>query len=64
LAPGEDFAGSGPTNLSAGSFDKRRELAICGSETEIVERLSDIVHADWKNSHALDLSGFAGCNSI
>ena len=46
----------GSLNLSPGSFDKRRELAICVNDGEIVERLSDIVHADWKNSRPLDLT--------
>ena len=46
----------GSLNLSPGSFDKRRELAICVKDSEIVERLSGIVRADWKNSRELDLS--------
>ncbi|HKE27651.1 MAG TPA: phospholipase D-like domain-containing protein [Bryobacteraceae bacterium] len=46
----------GSINLTPGSFDKRRELSIRVKDGEIVERLSDIVHDDWKNSRPLDLS--------
>ena len=46
----------GSINLSPGSFDKRRELAIRVRDGAIVERLSGIVHDDWKSSRALDLS--------
>lgn len=46
----------GSINLAPGSFDTRRELAIRVKDREIVERLTGIVHDDWKNSRALDLS--------
>ena len=46
----------GSINLSPGSFDHRRELAIEVHDTEIIERLKKIAHFDWKNSHTLDLS--------
>jgi phosphatidylserine/phosphatidylglycerophosphate/cardiolipin synthase-like enzyme len=46
----------GSINLAPGSFDKRRELAIQVKDRAVVKRLFDIVHEDWKNSRALDLS--------
>jgi len=46
----------GSINLSPGSFDKRRELAIRLKENDILSRLSRVVHQDWENSHALDLT--------
>ena len=46
----------GSINLSPGSFDKRRELAIRVKDDDIVKRLSEVVHGDWKHSRALDLS--------
>ncbi len=46
----------GSINLAPGSFDKRRELSIRVKDREIVERLSDIVRDDWKNSRPIDLS--------
>lgn len=46
----------GSINLTPGSFDDRRELAIEVNDVEIVERLHDIAHFDWKNSHPLDLT--------
>ncbi len=46
----------GSINLSSGSFDDRRELAIEVNDVEIVERLMEIAHFDWKNSHPLDLT--------
>lgn len=46
----------GSINLTPGSFDDRRELAIEVNDVEIVERLHEIAHFDWKNSHPLDLS--------
>ena len=47
----------GSINLAPGSFDKRRELAIRVKDHDVVKRLFDVVHDDWKNSRALDLSG-------
>lgn len=46
----------GSINLSAGSFDKRRELAIELTDEAIVDRLSAVSHRDWKHSKPLDLS--------
>lgn len=46
----------GSINLAPGSFDDRRELAIEVHDADIVERLSEIAHHDWKNSHPMDLS--------
>lgn len=46
----------GSINLTPGSFDDRRELAIEVHDTEIVERLKKIAHIDWENSHPLDLT--------
>jgi cardiolipin synthase A/B len=55
LADGER-AIIGSINLAPGSFDSRRELAIEVRDKHIVDRLHDVVHHDWKHSHALDLS--------
>jgi cardiolipin synthase A/B len=46
----------GSINLSVGSFDKRRELAIEMADDAIVDRLRTVAHDDWKNSKPLDLS--------
>src|SRR5678815_1064936 len=46
----------GSINLSPGSFDHRRELAIEVHDAEVIERLQKIAHHDWENSHTLDLS--------
>jgi len=46
----------GSINLTPGSFDSRRELAIEVHAADVVERLSKIAHHDWKHSHAMDLS--------
>jgi cardiolipin synthase len=46
----------GSINLTSTSFDDRRELAIQLSDPEVVERLSQVVHDDWRSSHVLDLS--------
>lgn len=46
----------GSINLTPGSFDDRRELAIEVNDSEIVDRLKKIAHHDWENSHPLDLS--------
>src|SRR5580704_17472015 len=46
----------GSINLSPGSFDSRRELSIEVTDDNVIDRLQKIVHHDWKNSHALDLS--------
>src|SRR5271170_2050607 len=46
----------GSINLAPGSFDSRRELAIEVRDDEVIERLHKVVHHDWENSHALDLT--------
>ena len=46
----------GSINLTPGSFDSRRELAIEVHSPEVIERLRKIVHHDWKHSHPLDLT--------
>ena len=46
----------GSINFAPGTFDSRRELAIEVKEENVIERLHKIVHHDWENSHALDLS--------
>jgi len=46
----------GSINLAPGSFDSRRELAIEVRDEEVVDRLKEIAHHDWKHSHPLDLS--------
>ncbi len=46
----------GSINLTPGSFDHRRELAIEVHDADVIERLKKIAHFDWENSHTLDLS--------
>ncbi len=46
----------GSINLSPGSLDDRRELAIAVRDDAVVERLHDVVHGDWEGSRRLDLS--------
>jgi phosphatidylserine/phosphatidylglycerophosphate/cardiolipin synthase-like enzyme len=46
----------GSINLAPGSFDSRRELAIQVGDSEIVERLEQVIHRDWNNSYPLDLT--------
>jgi len=46
----------GSINLTPGSFDHRRELAIEVHDAEVVDRLKKIAHLDCENSHTLDLS--------
>jgi phosphatidylserine/phosphatidylglycerophosphate/cardiolipin synthase-like enzyme len=46
----------GSINLSPGSFDSRRECAIEVRDEDVVGRLHEVTHADWKKSHPLDLS--------
>jgi phosphatidylserine/phosphatidylglycerophosphate/cardiolipin synthase-like enzyme len=46
----------GSINLAPGSFDSRRELAIEVHDKDIIDRLQEIVHQDWDNSHPLDLT--------
>ena len=46
----------GSINLSPGSFDRRRELAIEVHGDDILDRVTAVVHHDWKHSRRLDLS--------
>ena len=46
----------GSINLTPGSFDERRELAIEVHDEDVIERLHAIAKHDWENSHPLDLS--------
>jgi cardiolipin synthase A/B len=46
----------GSINLTPGSFDSRRELAIEVYAPSVVERLVQVAHHDWKHSHPLDLT--------
>ena len=46
----------GSINLTPGSFDVRRELAIETDDATVVKRLHQVAHKDWKSSKKLDLS--------
>jgi phosphatidylserine/phosphatidylglycerophosphate/cardiolipin synthase-like enzyme len=46
----------GSINLTSSSLDDRRELAIHLEDPDVVSRLTEVVHDDWRNSHVLDLS--------
>jgi cardiolipin synthase A/B len=46
----------GSINLSPGSFDDRRELAIETSSDHVVRRLVETAEHDWKHSRKLALS--------
>jgi len=46
----------GSINLAPGSFNSRRELAIEARDREVVDRIHQLVHHDWSNSRAMDLS--------
>jgi phosphatidylserine/phosphatidylglycerophosphate/cardiolipin synthase-like enzyme len=46
----------GSINFAPGSFDSRRELAIEVRDEHIAERIHEVVHQDWENSHPLDLT--------
>ena len=54
----------GSINLTSSSFDERRELAIQLSDSDVVDRLSKVIHDDWQNSHALDLSDRAVASDL
>lgn len=49
----------GSINLSPGSFDHRRELAIEVDDDHLITRLNKVAHHDWKHSAPLDLSDAA-----
>jgi cardiolipin synthase len=46
----------GSINLSPGSFDSRRELAIETKSRRVLKRLVRISYRDWKHSRKIDLS--------
>ncbi len=46
----------GSINLTPGSFDARRELAIETDDPVVIKRLRQVAHKDWKSSKKLDLS--------
>jgi cardiolipin synthase A/B len=46
----------GSINVSPGSFDHRRELAIAARDHHLLKRLNEVAHHDWKHSEPLDLS--------
>jgi cardiolipin synthase len=46
----------GSINLTPGSFDSRRELALETDAKHVVKRLNKTAKEDWKNSRPLDLS--------
>ncbi len=46
----------GSINLSPGSFDTRRELAIEVRDEKILDRLREVLRHDWEKSKPLDLS--------
>jgi phosphatidylserine/phosphatidylglycerophosphate/cardiolipin synthase-like enzyme len=46
----------GSTNLTPGSFEERRELAIELIDDEILDRLQSVVDQDWQNSTPLHVS--------
>jgi cardiolipin synthase len=46
----------GSINLAPGSFDSRRECAIEVRDEDVVDRLHEVTHTDWQNSHPLDLT--------
>jgi cardiolipin synthase A/B len=52
----EERAIVGSINLSPGSFDDRRELAIETSSADVVRRLVETAEHDWKHSRKLPLS--------
>jgi cardiolipin synthase len=46
----------GSINLTPGSFNDRRELAIELHDEDVIERLHKTIKFDWKNSHPMDLT--------
>ena len=47
----------GSINLTPGSFDARRELAVETDAKHLVQRLVKVSQHDWEHSRKLDLSG-------
>jgi cardiolipin synthase len=60
----EERAIVGSINLSPGSFDDRRELAIETSVRSVVKRLVETAEHDWKHSRKLPLSDEAVLASL
>jgi len=56
LLADEKRAVVGSINLSPGSFDARRELAIETDAHHVIERLVHTTHHDWEHSRPIDLS--------
>ena len=56
LLADEQRAVVGSINLSPGSFDARRELAIDTDAHHVVHRLRHMCHHDWEHSREIDLS--------
>jgi cardiolipin synthase len=46
----------GSIKLAPGSFDSRRELAIEVRDEHVTSRIDEVLHHEWENSKALDLS--------
>jgi phosphatidylserine/phosphatidylglycerophosphate/cardiolipin synthase-like enzyme len=46
----------GSINITLGSFEKRRELAIEVVDDQILDRLQSVIDEDWKNSTPLNVS--------
>jgi len=56
LLADEERAIVGSINLTPGSFDDRRELAVETDAKHVVKRLVETTRHDWKHSRKLDLS--------
>jgi len=56
LLADEQRAIVGSINLTPGSFDDRRELAVETDAKHVIERLVETTRHDWKHSRELDLS--------
>jgi cardiolipin synthase len=54
----------GSINLSPGSFDSRRELAIEVRDDDVTKRLHTVAHDDWQNSVPLDLTDKGLCADL
>src|SRR5215510_2955775 len=46
----------GSINLTPGSFDVRRELAVETDAKHVIKRLIEVTRRDWEHSEKLDLS--------
>jgi cardiolipin synthase len=56
LLADQERAVVGSINLTPGSFDSRRELAIEVCDKHVVHRLRDVVQHDWEHSRPLILT--------